>query len=214
MEVEAKFAITGELDPALIDSLDTRPYTFSAAGVEKHVDTLLDTPDLRIIGQMHALRIRAANSTLTLTLKGPNTGKGGIHKRQEWEAPLDPPLRLESDSWPEPIASRVIALSGGASLLPLLHLNVERRRWVIQRDERAIGELALDTGVILAAGRREPIHELELELKGAGARADLDALCALLTARLPLAPEARSKLQRGLALLRHALQEPDDAPPA
>ena len=203
MEVEAKFAITEDLSPKIIDGLDIRPYTLRAAGFEEHIDTLLDTPDRRITGQMHALRIRATNSTLTLTLKGPNTGENEVHVRQEWEAPLTPPLSMDPESWPEPIASKVAALVSDEPLAPLLHVTVERRLWTVRRGNRVIGELALDTGAILAKGRRESIHELELELKGSGARKDLDALRERLTAQLPLAPETRSKLERGLALLLH-----------
>ncbi len=204
MEIEAKFALTEELSPSIIDRLDIRPYTLRAAGAEEHLDTLLDTPDRRITGQQHALRVRATGGSLILTLKGPNSGAGEVHMRQEWEAPLTPPLRLDAESWPEPIASRIADLADGEQLAPLLHVAVERRLWSIRRGNRTIGELALDTGTILAAGRREPIHELELELKGSGARADLDTLRSLLTAQLPLEPETRSKLERGLALLRHA----------
>ena len=204
MEVEAKFAITGTLSPASIEELDIRPYVLRSASGADHVDTLLDTPDRRITGHMRALRVRASDSGLTLTLKGPNTGAGGIHARQEWEAPLKPPLCLDPTSWPEPIASRVVELAGDEPLAAIFHVAVERRLWDVRRGARVIGELALDSGVILAAGRREPIHELELELKGSGARLDLDALSQLLCAQLPLEPEPRSKLQRGLALLLHA----------
>lgn len=204
MEVEAKFAITGTLSSTNIEDLDIRPYSLHAANIEDHVDTLLDTPDRRITGQMHALRVRANASGLTLTLKGPNTGEGEIHARQEWEAELTPPLSLDPKSWPDPIASRVGELAGDEGLAPIFRVSVERRMWDVRRGARVIGELALDTGAILAAGRREPIHELELELKGSGARADLDILCERLCAQAPLAPETRSKLQRGLALLLHA----------
>src|SRR5579859_6668282 len=204
VEVEAKFAITGDMSPKILDDLDIRPYTLRATGSEEHIDTLLDTPDRRITGQKYGLRIRTANSTLTLTLKGPNSGEGAVHVRQEWEAPLTPPLRLDPESWPEPIASKVAALVSAETLTPLFHVTVERQLWAVRRGNRVIGELALDTGAILAAGRRENIHELELELKGSGAQADLDALCDRLTTQLPLTPEKRSKLERGLALLLHA----------
>jgi CHAD domain-containing protein len=95
-------------------------------------------------------------------------------------------------------------LIGDEPLAPLLHVVVKRRLWDVKRGARLVGELALDTGVILVAGRHEDIHELELELKGSGARADLDSLGAALAAQLPLTAETRSKLQRGLTLLRHA----------
>lgn len=139
-----------------------------------------------------------------LTLKGPNTGEGGVHVRQEWEAPLDPPVSLDYDVWPEPIAGRVAALAGDEALTPLLTISVKRHQWAVKRGSRVIGELALDNGVILAGGRREPIHELEMELKGSGARNDMEALRAFLLDQAPIAPEPRSKLERGMALLRHA----------
>ena len=116
-----------------------RPYTLRAAGFEEHIDTLLDTPDRRITGQMHALRIRATNSTLTLTLKGPNTGENEVHVRQEWEAPLTPPLSMDPESWPEPIASKVAGLLvSDEPLAPLLHVTVERRLWTVRRGNRVI----------------------------------------------------------------------------
>lgn len=204
MEVEAKFAITGVFDPAEIDALDLRPYALRSRGDEEHHDTLLDTASRRITGRRFALRIREINGALTLTLKGPDTVASGIHERQEWEAALVTTDRFNVDLWPESIASMTRDLIGDEPLAPLLHVVVKRRLWDVRRGSRLVGELALDTGVILAAGRSEDIHELELELKESGARPDLDTLSATLTAHLPLQPETRSKSQRGLALLRRA----------
>jgi inorganic triphosphatase YgiF len=205
MEVEVKFAIAGDLEPAQIDACDLRPYRLRSQGVEEHHDILLDTASRRITGRHYGLRIRETNGALKLTLKGPNTVAGGVHERQEWEVELattDDPLHV--DLWPEPLVRLTRDLIGAQPLVPLLHVVVKRRLWEVKRGARLIGELALDTGVILAAGRHENIHELELELKGSGARADLDSLSAALSAQLPLMAETRSKLQRGLALLRRA----------
>lgn len=203
MEIEAKYVITADLDPARIAALRLEPYSLSASGVENHTDTLLDTRDRKITSGRRGLRVRAVGATLTLTLKGANTGSGGVHVRQEWEAPLPTPLSLDPESWPAPIGPTVVAIVGGEPLVPLLRIVVQRQTWAVKRGGRTVGELALDTGVILAAGRRESIYELELELKGSGARADLEALNVHLMADLPLQPESRSKLQRGLALLLH-----------
>lgn len=204
MEIEAKFAIDGELSPTRVDGLDLGPYSLSSTGVEEHRDTLLDTASRRITSQLHAVRIRAIGSALLLTLKGPNSGEGGVHVRQEWEAPLNPPISLDYGAWPEPIASRVAALAHGEALTPLLTIAVQRHVWAVKRGSRVIGELALDNGVILAGGRREPIHELEMELKGSGARNDMEALRTLLLDQAPITPELKSKLERGMALLQHA----------
>ncbi len=204
MEIEAKFAITADIDPQQLEALKLSNYTLRGAGVEQHVDLLLDTPARLITGTLHALRIRTIGDRRVVTLKGPNSGSGGVHEREEIEAELPGPLSLDPNDWPREVGEQALALSGGEPLDVLLRLHVERRMWNVRRQGRVVGELALDTGEITAAGRNEPIHELELELKGSGARDDLDTLSAALTEALPLAPESRSKLERGLALLRHA----------
>lgn len=204
MEVEAKFAITGALDPASLTTLALHPYTLRSAGVERHRDALLDTSARAITSTRHALRIRAIGERRILTLKGPSTGAGSVLEREELETELAGPPSLDPHDWPREIGETVAAMTRGEPLKPLLRVEVERRLWAVRRGGRVVGELALDTGEIIAAGRREPIHELELELKGSGSRADLDTLCQMLAQALPLAPESRSKLERGLALLRHA----------
>ena len=204
MEVEAKFAITGALEPERIGALSLPPYTLRSAGVERHSDVLLDTPSRALTGALRALRIRTIGARRILTLKGPNQGADGVHEREESEVELTGPLSFDPRDWPPEIGAQVAALAHGEPLGPLLRVRVERRLWTVRRNSRVVGELALDTGEVIAAGRREPLHELELELKGAGARADLDTLSAGLLKALPLQPEPRSKLQRGLALLRHA----------
>jgi len=50
VEVEAKFAITGALNPARLMKLALAPYSLREAGVERHSDTLLDTPSRAITG--------------------------------------------------------------------------------------------------------------------------------------------------------------------
>lgn len=204
MEVEAKFALTGKLDPARLATLSLAPYTLRSVGVERHSDMQLDTPSRAITSTSHALRIRTIGARRMVTLKGPNSGVGGVYEREEIEAELSGPLSLDPRDWPPEVGEPALALTRGEPLAPLLRDEVERQLWAVRRSGRVIGELALDTGEIVAAGRHEPIHELELELKGSGSRADLDALCRALAEALPLAPEPRSKLQRGLALLRHA----------
>lgn len=204
MEIEAKFAITDELDPQQLDALKLPHFTLRDAGAERHEDRLLDTSARSITGTQHALRIRTTGDRRVVTLKGPNSGSGGVHEREEIEAELSGPMSFDPNDWPREVGDRALALTGGAPLEELLRLRVERRLWTVRRQGRLVGELALDAGEIIAAGRHEPIHELELELKGSGARDDLDTLSASLRAALPLAPESRSKLERGLALLRHA----------
>jgi inorganic triphosphatase YgiF len=205
VEIEAKFAVIGPLDPPHIDTLDLAPYRLVPRGVQRHHDEVLDTPARSLTAARRSLRIRRAGQEAVLTLKGPNTtSDDGMYAREEIEASLPEGTDGDIRAWPPQIAERVAPLIGGQPLAPLVRVDVTRRLWDVIRAGRRVAELALDSGEIAANGRRQPLYELEVELKGAGKRADLDALAGRLQNSLPLRAEPRSKLQRGLALLDEA----------
>lgn len=225
MEIEAKYKITGTLDPATISALDLTPYAVRAGEQLAHHDIMLDTPERAITGSRHSLRLRDENGTTILTFKGPDTVEGSIHRREEIEARL-PASGTDANgapatgrsaggaydyrTWPKKLAQRVEALVGTSDKLgPLIEVVVKRQTWIVERDGEQIGELDLDEGTILAGGASEPVHELELELKEHGTPDDLASLDARLQAALPLTPEPRSKLERGLALLSSSAQMPN-----
>jgi inorganic triphosphatase YgiF len=99
-------------------------------------------------------------------------------------------------------------------LQSVFRTRVSRTLWTIERDQAQI-EVALDVGEITVqvSGEpvREPISELELELKRGDATALIDFALDLIDgsgkAPLPLLPLARSKAERGyqLASLRQAV---------
>jgi inorganic triphosphatase YgiF len=211
MEIEAKYAILGPLNAKKLTSLDLSPYQLYPDRVGHHRDVLLDTVDRTITSTGVTLRLRdAGNGHIMLTFKGPNAGsKSGVHEREEIEATLDskPDSRLESSDhfdycgWPEEISRRVGALAHGKQLMPLVRIYIHRRTWTVEHDGDLVAEMALDQGIINAGGRTARVHELEVELKDAGTREDLDELDRCLREQLPLQPQPRGKLQRGLALL-------------
>jgi inorganic triphosphatase YgiF len=207
-EVEAKYAITGSLDLETLSALDLSPYALRAGEDGEHHDLLLDTSTRAITGGGYALRLREEGDHTILTLKGPGHVSGSVHRREEIEALLleDAPGhgsngRFEYSHWPSVIADRVAGMVGGEQLAPLVETHIHRRTWVVEHDGRQVGELALDEGTIEANGQSQPVYELELELKGEGDMHDLALLDVQLRRLLPLQPEPRSKLQRGLALL-------------
>ncbi|HST88094.1 MAG TPA: CHAD domain-containing protein [Ktedonobacterales bacterium] len=204
MEVEAKYAVIGPLDPERIAALDLGSYTVTARGKERHNDEILDTPDRALTTARQALRIRKTDEATLITLKGPNTVSGGVHAREEIERSLPADADGDPGRWPREIAEKVTPLLGDQRPGPLVRVDVVRHLWDVARDGERVAELALDKGAIYAGGRARPVHELELELKGAGERGDLDALTARLERALALIPEPRGKLERGLELLRPA----------
>src|SRR5690348_9513261 len=204
MEIEAKYAVIGPLDPERIAALDLGSYTVTARGTERHNDEILDTPDRALTTARQALRIRKTDDATLITLKGPDTASGGVHAREEIERPLPADADGDPGRWPEEIAEKVTPLLGDQRPGPLVRVDVVRHLWDVARDGERVAELALDEGAIYAGGRARPVHELELELKGGGERGDLDAVTARLERALALIPEPRGKLERGLELLRPA----------
>jgi inorganic triphosphatase YgiF len=215
MEIEAKYRVVGKLSPQRITSFELHPYVLSAGKDERHHDTLLDSKDRAISGAGYALRIREAGKRRILTLKGPPLGEGALHRREEIEADLaeeSPALakkrRVSRAHWPESIKDRVNELIGDEPLLPLIQTDMHRTTWTVKRGGQAVAELAYDVGEVYANDRSDAINELEIELKGAGADADLHALGERLCALAPLELESRTKLSRGLALLSRPRPDP------
>ncbi|HKV83507.1 MAG TPA: CHAD domain-containing protein [Ktedonobacterales bacterium] len=203
MEIEAKYAILGPLNPATLSTLDVDPYLLAPEGSSHHQDVVLDTPARAITTAGSVLRLRHMNDQVVLTYKGPNIGANGVREREEIERPL---TENQADGshfheWPAEIVARIAPLVGDAQLQPLIKTYINRHIWSIERDGTTVGEVALDQGVISAGGRTTRVHELEIELKGSGERADLTALEELLLPALPLQPQPLGKVQRGLALL-------------
>ncbi|HEX3269797.1 MAG TPA: CHAD domain-containing protein [Ktedonobacterales bacterium] len=214
MEIEEKYRVVGKLSPQRITSADLHPYVMKPAEDERHHDSLLDTPDRVITGSGYALRIRETGKRRILTLKGPPLGEGALHRREEIEADLDADSpgpakkgRVSRARWPEPIKSMVSEMIGEEHLLSLIHTDIHRTTWKIERAGRVIAELAYDVGEVSANGKSDAINELEIELKGAGDESDLRTLGERLRALTPLEPESRTKLSRGLDLLPR--QRPD-----
>ncbi|MBV9468139.1 MAG: CYTH domain-containing protein [Abitibacteriaceae bacterium] len=204
MEIEVKYAITGPLESKQITALNLEPYSLRSPETRVQYDTILDTPEIAIRRSGHGLRIRRIEDRAILTLKGAGQAADGVHEREELEEEL-PQIPADGsyaiDQWPEAIRARVRDLISDDKLSPLFNIKVQRTAWAVERDGQVLGELALDRGIIMANGLTEPINEVEVELKGSGARSDLEFIGQHLLAQLPLKPEGHTKAQRGLALL-------------
>ncbi|ADJ27687.1 inorganic triphosphatase [Nitrosococcus watsonii] len=165
----------------------------------KHLhSTYFDTPDLRLLDQGVGLRVRRMDHRWVQTLKGDNSGKAGLQRRQEWEGEVEhnaPDLeRLAAEA-----KIGVLKESDLASrLIPVFETDFSRTIWLLWLGD-AVAELALDEGHIRAHGRTEPLSELELELKQ-GAEKDLYSAALHLTEIFPLAVEHASKAERGYRL--------------
>ncbi|MGB1237871.1 MAG: inorganic triphosphatase [Pseudomonadales bacterium] len=164
-----------------------------------------DTADLALNRLAMALRIRQRDDAYLQTLKTKGESVDGLHRRLEWEWPIERAeldlSRLPSSHWPETVAV--------TDLHPVFETNLERQLWHCtgksEQGQHYCVEVALDLGQVLVSKPdmqlSEPIAELELELLE-GDPAALVMLADALRRELPqLAPSDISKAQRGFALL-------------
>ena len=202
MEIEAKYRVDDQRTfDDLLSLAALGPFQLAPAPhPEDQRNTYFDTADGRLRAGRYGLRVRDLGEQRIATLKGDSRVEGGVHERDEWEVTIGDDDRPEA--WPPSEArDRTLALLAGAPLIAILTIRTLRRHIYASRDGVDVAEISLDEGMISAGGREAPFRELEIELKGEGGRADLDALVRLLHERYPLIPEERSKLARGLALL-------------
>ncbi len=175
------------------------------------VSLYYDTPELALHERGIALRLRAHDQLWLQTVKCAGKSAGGLSARPEWETPYlghfdfsvidDADVRDWLDK--EKVKGR---------LAPVFETNFQRMSWRFEPAPGTRIELAFDRGWIAAAGRREAISELELELlEGDGAQ--LFALARALAARIALVPTPDSKAERGYRLYRGQLAAPVKAAP-
>jgi triphosphatase len=200
MEIEAKYRLMHEAQIEAVTRLNQLgSYALQVGDQEDQHNTYFDSVDGRLQRAHYGLRRRVVGERSLITLKGPNTVEDGVHRRDEWEFLSDTP---QPAHWPAGEARDVaLGLLGNAEIIELLSIATQRRSIQVTQGKRFVAVIALDQGVINAAGHREPILELEIELAEAGTLDDIAALADALRAHIPVVPEPRSKLERGLALL-------------
>lgn len=161
-----------------------------------------DTPANDLSRARVALRIRRDGDRYIQTLKTAGSDRqAGLSSRKEWEWERPEPtldIELVRSHLPEELIQGKLL----EQLEPRFETNFERRIWWLSGEDEegawAI-EVALDQGEIVASDRREPISELELELKQ-GQTDRLFHIALELARQLPLHVLDISKAQRGYRL--------------
>jgi len=173
----------------------------------KHqVSTYYDTVGETLARNGVALRVRRNDGTHVQTVKA--AGRAGIAAdRGEWEWPVDDDLPDASLLARTPIADR---LPAGLDLRPVVTTEIDRTSRMLRLDDGTEIEAAFDAGWIIAGNAREPVRELELELRRGNAGA-LYRLALQLHASMPLTIETAAKSERGFRLRRGAQAGPSKA---
>jgi inorganic triphosphatase YgiF len=195
-EVEIKLALPASAQR----SLQHHPVLKRA--VSRHTERLInlyyDTPDQQLRRRGIALRLRRQGRQWLQTVKCAGSSAAGLSARPEWETPYARHFDFSSVD-----DRRVRAwLERGRirdRLAPLFETSFQRTTWRFEPERGVALLLAFDRGWIAAAGRREAISELEIEIKQ-GEPGHLFDLAREIAQRVCLAPALLSKAERGYRL--------------
>ena len=197
-EVELKLAVAPEDVERLKRHPILRGLGQKRPTAKRLVSVYYDTPVFTLMREAVALRVRKVGSARIQTIKREAAAGRQRIARHEWEGRIkgDQPDLSQLD---DPELRRLIGPHAGkGELKPVFVTDVLRRVWPLRVGASEI-HCAIDVGEINADGRREPVCEVELELKS-GAPAKLFELARELNASVPLRLEPASKAARGYSL--------------
>ena len=175
-------------------------------------NTYYDTPDFDLRKRGIALRLRRKGWAVWLmTVKGGDSGAGGLAERTEWEVPTQPGVfdfSIVSDE-----ALREFLNAQMERLKPVFSTDFSRSAWRIARNNCQV-ELVLDRGHVDVKSplgtmpRKIPLCEIEIELIEGSSTDVLFDLAIELASDLHLHPEILSKAERGYVLADSSLSLP------
>ncbi len=161
-----------------------------------------DTADLRLHKRGLAFRIRRDGTRFIQTVKTGDTAASAVLSRGEWEAEV-PSLEPQPELVGDPAIRATLGLLLPGELRPIFTTRVHREVMELNGTDSfgrlKVIEAAFDRGEIEAAGAREALAEIELELIE-GPPAALFELALALQDIAPTQIETRSKSARGYAL--------------
>ncbi|HEV8314101.1 MAG TPA: CYTH and CHAD domain-containing protein, partial [Burkholderiaceae bacterium] len=204
MEVELKLLLAPSDVPAFrgLDLLQR-----SAAGkprTRRLASTYFDTPALDLHRHGLELRVRRDGRHWVQTLKTSDPAAAGLHQRGEWEAPVpgpEPDLKTLCAAVADDDAAKLLSQPTlTQSLTPIFETAYRRTAWPLHLPPGTDVELVLDEGELRCGDSREPICEVECELK-AGVPAALFDLARQMQDGVPLRIGNVGKAARGYALL-------------
>ena len=169
-----------------------------------------DTPDFALSAQGIALRVRKVGRRWLQTLKTEGERQGGLSRRAEYEMAI-PGGKPDWSRFPA-AAQELVSATLRTQLIPVFETHFTRTAWLVGGRGKALIEVALDVGEVRAGKRRQPICEIELELK-AGKPDALFVLAQGWGGQLDYLPLDVSKAERGVKLARGEAAAPMKSAP-
>lgn len=200
MEIEAKYSASEAQFSELLGIDALGEYKMTEAKDQHLTDRYMDTTVSDILKSGYAFRIRNKDGKWIATLKGLGSAEGSIHRREEYEA------EIESETMPQQwadseVRDMILDMAGSGEFVDLCVIRQHRHLKIVRRNERLIGEMALDMVDIQVFDQLERSYEVEIELGEDGQLDDLHTFDSILKNR-GLKPESRSKFERAMSKIR------------
>jgi len=164
-----------------------------------------DTPSAKLRAAGISLRVRHIDDKIVQTIKYDPKAFCGAFRRQEWEweiAGNNPDLDRATDT----ALAQFNLKKLGRKLRPVFETKVERAAIPISHHDNDL-ELAIDRGEVRAGRRKEPISEIEIEVKD-GDPIDVVSLARRIAAETAAGYGAKTKAQRGYSLITDEQHRP------
>ncbi len=217
-EIELKFGFDGKASN--LHSIFKKIGTVSNETVLHLDNTYFDTDEKELFAIRAGLRIRKADNFCEQTLKVKGENLGGLHKRTEYNVPID-----KNETVPNLLKFPREALPSSYSLenmqerlKQVCKINFTRNVFNLEILD-SVFEVACDNGYILVNDNEKyPLSELEIELKETSVGSDdlmnlFSILCTHLASNdLPLLLEPFSKMHRATLLQKNTKPYIDVSP--
>ncbi|MFN7166904.1 MAG: inorganic triphosphatase, partial [Pannonibacter sp.] len=211
-EIELKLELAPE-DAAAITSI-ALPFGFEAG--KSKTQTLrsiyYDTPDTALAKARIAARVRLKGEQWIQTVKLPGDSTGsGLHSPREYEVTVSSSQFDLSAVSDEAARAEIQAVLGDQPLAPRFETVINRSLRMVKTADGSSVEVAVDQGEVVAGAVRQPLTELELELKS-GSIAALYTVARQLVGPRPFRFSSLSKAERGDRLAKGLAVRADDTP--
>jgi len=198
VETELKLRIAPEQLARLKRHALLKTYSITRPTTRRLQNIYYDTPKLDLHQSEMALRLRHAGRQWLQTLKGGGSVQAGLHRRNEWEVPVNR-AALDFSATQEVEWDEHLRPSLRKKLHPVFVTDFSRNSRMLDFQGAQI-ELCMDQGEVRTEQHSMPICELELELKS-GEPQQLFELALAILDIVPFELETVSKAENGYRLL-------------
>lgn len=206
-EIELKLLVAPDAEEIIANSLIPGLNASTKVETTELFNAYYDTPNKTFRNHDIGYRVRGKNGSFEQTVKTKGTSVGGLHKRPEYNIPLDnnvPDITLfAKELWPEEFDLLEIQ----AQMEVLFTTHFHRTTYHIVLPSGTQLELVFDSGKVESEQHKAPICEVELELIE-GDVLDLFAIAEKLFSLLPARMGILSKAARGYMLAEGNQIEP------